>query len=92
MKTRLTQLLGIEQPIIQGGLAHLAYAELAAAVCNAGGLGQITATFVGEPQWLREQIGRLRALTKRPFGVNFALGRRFQPELVDVAVEQGCRW
>ncbi|MHB1134503.1 MAG: NAD(P)H-dependent flavin oxidoreductase [Chloroflexota bacterium] len=90
METRLTRLLGIDHSVIQGGLAHLAYAELAAAVSNAGGLGQITATFVGEPQWLREQIARLRALTDRPFGVNFALGYRYKPELLEVALELGA--
>lgn len=86
MKTRLTELLGIRYPIIQGGLSYLAYAELAAAVSKAGGLGQITATFVGEAGWLREEIAKVRRLTDRPFAVNFALGRRFSPELVEVAL------
>ncbi|MCL5109281.1 MAG: nitronate monooxygenase [Chloroflexi bacterium] len=88
MQTRLTRLLGIDRPVIQGGLAHLAYAELAAAVSNAGGLGQVTATFVGEPDWLRREIAKVRALTRKPFGVNFALGRRFTPELLDVVLAE----
>lgn len=90
METRLTRLLGIKYPVIQGGLAHLAYAELAAAVSNAGGLGQITATFVGEPGWLREQMAIVKDRTDKPFGVNFSLGYRFKPELLDVAVELGA--
>lgn len=55
MKTRLTELLKIEMPIIQGGLAHLAYAELAAAVSNAGGLGQITAMSLDNEDALRKK-------------------------------------
>ncbi len=89
LKTRLTELLGIRYPVIQGGLAYLAYAELAAAVSNAGGLGQITATFVGEVDWLRQEIAKARALTDKPFGVNFSLGRRFSMDLVEVALEEG---
>ena len=50
MKTRVTEILGIKYPIVQGGLAYLAYAELAAAVSNAGGLGQITAATLGSPE------------------------------------------
>lgn len=89
MKTRLTELLGIRYPIIQGGLAHLAYAELAAAVSNAGGLGQITAATCGGPEALRAQIRRCRELTDRPFALNFAIGHRPLDDLVDVAVAEG---
>lgn len=60
MKTRLTELLKIEMPIIQGGLAHLAYAELAAAVSNAGGLGQITAMSLDNEDALREEIQKVK--------------------------------
>lgn len=88
METRLSRLLGIRHPVIQGGLAYLAYAELAAAVSNAGGLGQVTATFVGEAGWLRQEIAKMRRLTEKPFGVNFALGRHFSPELLDVVLEE----
>ncbi|WP_203332502.1 NAD(P)H-dependent flavin oxidoreductase [Planococcus beigongshangi] len=88
--TRITELLGIELPIIQGGLAYLAYAELAAAVSNAGGLGQITAMSLPSPEKLREEIRKVRELTDKPFGVNFAIGdhgRQFS-HMLDVAIEE----
>lgn len=90
MKTRVTEMFGIKYPIVQGGLAYLAYAELAAAVSNAGGLGQITAATLGTPGKLREEIRKVRTLTNKPFGVNFAIARhdgRYQ-ELLEVAVEE----
>lgn len=89
-KTRITELLGIDYPIIQGGLAYLAYAELAAAVSNAGGLGQITAMSLPGPDELRKEIHKVRELTDRPFGVNFAIGdhgRSFS-HMLDVAIEE----
>ena len=73
-KTRVTELLDIQYPIIQGGLAYLAYADLAAAVSNAGGLGQITAMSLATPDDLRQEINKVRAMTDKPFGVNFAIG------------------
>lgn len=73
-KTRVTELLGTDLPIVQGGLAYLAYAELAAAVSNAGGLGQITAMSLSSPEQLKEEIHKVRQLTDKPFGVNFAIG------------------
>lgn len=88
--TRITELLGIELPIIQGGLAYLAYAELAAAVSNAGGLGQITAMSLESPEKLREEIRKVKGLTDKPFGVNFAIGehgRQFS-NMLDVAIEE----
>lgn len=90
MNTRLTTLLHIERPIIQGGLAYLAYAELAAAVSNAGGLGQITAMSLSTPQELREEIQKVRTLTTKPFGVNFAIGQHGRPydHMLDVAIEE----
>lgn len=72
--TRLTELLQIKYPIVQGGLAYLAYADLAAAVSNAGGLGQITAMSLPDANALRTEIRRARTLTDKPFGVNFAFG------------------
>src|SRR5687768_5238471 len=76
IETRATRLLGIRLPIVQGGLARVAFAELAAAVSNAGGLGQIsTVGLGGTPERLREEIRRCRALTDKPFGVNFPIGR-----------------
>lgn len=90
MKTRVTEMLGIEYPIVQGGLAYLAYAELAAAVSNAGGLGQITAMTLGAPEKVREEIRKVRTLTDKPFGVNFAIGQhgRSYEELLEVAIEE----
>ena len=75
MKTRVTEIFGIKYPIVQGGLAYLAYAELAAAVSNAGGLGQITAATLGTPEKLREEIRKVRTLTNKPFAINFAIAR-----------------
>lgn len=88
--SRVTELLGIDLPIIQGGLAYLAYADLAAAVSNAGGLGQITAMSLPTPEKLREEIQKVRKLTNKPFGVNFAIGehgRQFS-EMLQVAIEE----
>src|SRR5690606_12655460 len=89
-ETRVTKLLGIKYPIIQGGLAYLAYSDLAAAVSNAGGLGQITALSLESPEQLREEIRKVREKTDRPFGVNFAFGnygKGYEP-MVEVAIEE----
>ena len=88
--TRVTKLLGIKYPIIQGGLAYLAYADLAAAVSNAGGLGQITAMSLESSEQLREEIRKVRAKTDKPFGVNFAIGQHGRPfsHMLDVAIEE----
>ena len=90
MKTRVTEIFGIKYPIVQGGLAYLAYAELAAAVSNAGGLGQITAATLGSPEKLREEIRKVRTLTDKPFAVNFAIARHDgqYKELLEVAIEE----
>ena len=90
MKTRVTEIFGIQYPIVQGGLAYLAYAELAAAVSNAGGLGQITAATLHTPERLREEINKVRSLTKKPFGVNFAISQHdgnYQ-DMLQVAIEE----
>lgn len=89
-KTRVTDLLNIEYPIIQGGLAYLAYSDLAAAVSNAGGLGQITAMSLNTPEELREEIRKVRELTSKPFGVNFAIGQHGRPfsHMLEVAIEE----
>jgi len=88
--TRVTELLQVKYPIIQGGLAYLAYADLAAAVSNAGGLGQITAMSLRNPDLLRAEIHKVRSLTDKPFGVNFAIGMHGTgyEEMVRVAVEE----
>ena len=74
--TRVTRLLGIRYPIVQGGLARVATAPLAAAVSNAGGLGQIASAGLDGPAALRAEIRRCRALTALPFAVNFPIGRQ----------------
>src|SRR5262245_48075648 len=70
MRTRITQLLGIQHPIIQGGMHYVGFAELASAVSNAGGLGIITGLTQRTPEALANEIRRCRAMTDRPFGVN----------------------
>lgn len=70
MKTRITEMFGIEHPIIQGGMHYVGFAELAAAVSNAGGLGIITGLTQKTPQDLAREIARCRAMTDKPFGVN----------------------
>lgn len=87
MKTRLCELLGIEYPIIQGGMAWVATAELAAAVSNGGGLGLIAAG--GAPaDVVREQIKKARELTDKPFGVNVMLMSPFAEEVMQVVIEE----
>ena len=70
MKTLITELFGIERPIIQGGMHYVGFAELAAAVANAGGLGLITALTQPSPEHLAAEIRKCRELTSKPFGVN----------------------
>jgi NAD(P)H-dependent flavin oxidoreductase YrpB (nitropropane dioxygenase family) len=70
LKTRITELLGIEHPIIQGGMHFVGLAELASAVSNAGGLGILTGLTQPTPEKLSAEIARCRAMTDRPFGVN----------------------
>ncbi len=73
MKTRITELLGIQYPIIQGGMQWLSRAELAAAVSNAGGLGIITAATHPTKQGLVEEINKTKGLTDKPFAVNISM-------------------
>lgn len=70
MKTRITELFGIERPIIQGGMHYVGLAELAAAVANAGGLGLITSLTQPSPEHLAAEIRKCRQMTNKPFGVN----------------------
>ena len=70
IRTRITEMLGIEHPIVQGGMMHVGYAELASAVSNAGGLGIITALTQPSPAALSAEIERCRAMTSKPFAVN----------------------
>lgn len=73
MKTRITELLGIEHPIVQGGMMWVGTAEMASAVSNAGGLGLITALTQPTPDALRAEIERCRTMTDKPFGVNLTI-------------------
>jgi NADH:quinone reductase (non-electrogenic) len=70
MKTRITELFGIQHPIIQGGMHYVGFAEMAAAVSNAGGLGLITGLTQRTPELLAKEIARCREMTDKPFGVN----------------------
>ena len=88
IRTRVTDLLGIEHPILQGGMAWTATAELAAAVSNAGGLGVIGAGHM-PTDLLREQIRNAKTLTDRPFGVNLMLLTPHIDELVDMVLTEG---
>ena len=87
MKTSLCSLLGIEQPILQGGMAWIADASLAAAVSKAGGLGIISAMNAGA-EYLRDQIRTLRTMTDRPFGVNVMLMSPHVEEVAQVIAEE----
>lgn len=91
MHTRVTDLLGVRYPIVQGGLQHLALPGLCAAVCNAGALGQITAAAFPSPSALRDAIDETRSLTSRPFGVNFAIGMRPLTDHLTAALEANVR-
>ena len=88
MKTEITKLLGIEYPIIQGGMAWVAEYHLAAAVSEAGGLGLIGAASA-PPEWVREQIREVKKLTDKPFGVNIMLMSPNADEVAKIIVEEG---
>ena len=90
MKTRITELLGIEYPIIQGGMAWAAEHNLAAAVSEAGGLGLIGAASA-PAEVVREEIRKVREKTKKPFGVNIMLMSPFADEVAKVVVEEGVK-
>jgi len=92
-RTRICELLGVDYPIIQGGMTWIANAELAAAVSNAGGFGIISPNAGmaqdGDPvENLRSQIRKAKSLTERPFGVNFPLQDARVKEEIDVAIEE----
>lgn len=90
MKTKITELLGIEVPIIQGGMAWVAEYHLAAAVSEAGGLGIIGAG--GAPaEWVREQIRSVKEITEKPFGVNLMLMNPEADAIARVIVEEGVQ-
>jgi len=73
LRTALTEMLGIEHPILQGGMQYVGLAEMASAVSNAGGLGILTALTQPNPEALRAEIRRCRSMTSKPFGVNLTI-------------------
>lgn len=89
-KTRLTELLGIEYPVIQGGMVWVSNWRLAAAVSNAGGLGQIGA---GSMDWsqIRENIRKVRENTDKPWGLNIPMMRPDFEDIVKIGIEEGAR-
>ena len=87
MQTKLTKLLGIEHPIIQGGMAWIADASLASAVSNAGGLGIISA-MNADADWVRNEIKKCRTLTDKPFGVNIMLMSPHVEEVAKMVAEE----
>jgi len=95
-KTKVTEMLGIEHPILSGGMQWLSRAELVAAVANAGGIGFMTAESFETPQVLRAEIKKIRNLTDKPFGVNLSMVPEFgMPErtlkFCDVVCEEGVK-
>ena len=90
METRITDMLGIKYPVIQGGMAWVAEHHLAAAVSNAGGLGLIGAASA-PPEVVREEIRKAKALTDKPFGVNVMLMNPNAPEVAKVIIEEGVK-
>jgi NADH:quinone reductase (non-electrogenic) len=95
MKTKVTEMLGIQYPIIQGGMQWVGYAELASAVSNAGGLGVLTALTQPTPEDLRKEIERCRRMTDKPFGVNMTILPTIKPppyaEYMQVIFESGIK-
>lgn len=87
IKTPLCELLGIEYPIIQGGMAWIADASLASAVSNAGGLG-IVAAMNADVDWIRNEIRKTKSMTDKPFGVNIMLMSPFADEVANVVIEE----
>ena len=84
---KLTQLLGIKYPIIQGGMAGVSESNLVSAVSNVGGLGIIGSGFFS-PAWLEEEIKRTRSLTDKPFGINLLMQNPEAPELIKVIIKE----
>lgn len=95
MKTAITKMFGIEHPIIQGGMHYVGFAEMAAAVSNAGGLGIITGLTQGTPEKLANEIARCRDMTDKPFGVNLTILPTLTPPdypgLVKAVIDGGVK-
>jgi len=95
MKTRITELFGIQHPIVQGGMHFVGLAEMAAAVSNAGGLGIITGLTQSTPELLAKEIAKCNDMTDKPFGVNLTFLPGFAnppyPEYIQAIIEGGVR-
>jgi len=95
MKTRITELFGIQHPVIQGGMHYVGLAELASAVANAGGLGMITALTLPTPADLAKEIARCHEMTDKPFGVNLTFLPAFTappyPEYIEAIINGGVK-
>ena len=95
-RTRITELFGIEYPVVQGGLMWIARAELVAAVGNAGGIGFLTALTFPDPEGLAAEIRRTRELSDKPFGVNLTFLPTLRPvnydEYIDVCIAEGVKF
>ena len=91
IKTKITEMLGIEFPIVQAPMGWIARSQLASAVSNAGGLG-IIETSSGELDAVREEIRKMRGLTDKPFGVNIAQAFVRDPDIVSFVVDQGVKF
>jgi len=95
MKTRITELFGIEHPIIQGGMHYVGFAELSAAVSNAGGLGIITGLTQKTPEDLANEIAKCRSMTDKPFGVNLtflpSVTTPDYPGYIDAIIQGGIK-
>eukprot|EP00160_Parvularia_atlantis_P016989 Unigene5661_Nuclearia_a/m.17286 Unigene5661_Nuclearia_a/g.17286 ORF Unigene5661_Nuclearia_a/g.17286 Unigene5661_Nuclearia_a/m.17286 type:complete len:331 (+) Unigene5661_Nuclearia_a:76-1068(+) len=95
LETRITKMLGITHPIVQGGMQWVGFAEMASAVSNAGGLGMLTALSQPSPDALRKEIARCRTMTDKPFGVNLTILPAINPppyaEYVTAIIEEGVK-
>lgn len=96
LKTRITEMFGVERPIIQGGLMWIARSELAAGVANAGGIGFMTALTFQEPDDLRAEIRKCREMTDKPFGINLTflpiLRPPDYPTYINVCIEEDIKF
>jgi NAD(P)H-dependent flavin oxidoreductase YrpB (nitropropane dioxygenase family) len=96
IKTRITELFGVERPIVQGGLMWIARAELTSAVANAGGMGFMTALTHPDPEGLRAEIRKCRQMTDKPFGINLTflptLAPPDYPGYIRVCIEEGIKF
>lgn len=91
IQTRITEMLGIEKPIIQAAMGWIARSQLSSAVCNAGGMG-IIETSSGELDAVREEILKMHDLTDKPFGVNVAQAFVRDPKIIDFIIDQGVKF